>query len=137
MKRITLSILLTTLAIATALAIPAKRGKFQHTQSDGTVVTYEIVGDEFNNRLVVDGLYSAITGEDGDLYYAVNRNGYLVSSNVKVKPTSRMNNHEREMMQQSIGARKTAENPYFNSYMNSPERAFQNKAAALQGAAPH
>ncbi len=137
MKRITLSILLTTLAIATALAIPAKRGKFQHTQSDGTVVTYEIVGDEFNNRLVVDGLYSAISGEDGDLYYAINRGGHLVRSDVKVKPTSRMNNHEREVMQQSMGARKMVENPYFGSYQNSPERAIQRKAAALQGSAPH
>ncbi|MBO5693181.1 MAG: hypothetical protein J6R74_04505, partial [Tidjanibacter sp.] len=84
MKRIALLIYLTTFAIATALAVPAKRGKMQHTQSDGTVVTFEVVGDEFSNHLLVDGLYTAVQDGDGDLCFAAFENGYIKSSGVKI-----------------------------------------------------
>ena len=136
MKRIALLIYLTTFAIATVLAVPAKRGKMQHTQSDGTVVTFEVVGDEFSNHLLVDGLYTAVQDGDGDLCFATFENGYIKSSGVKIRPNSRLSAREKEIAQQSIGIQKSVENPLFSSQMHSPQRAFE-RMAAMQQSAPH
>lgn len=137
MKRIALLIYLTTFAIATALAVPAKRGKMQHTQSDGTVVTFEVVGDEFGNHLLVDGLYTAIQGDDGDLCFATFEHGLLKSSGVKVRPTNRLSSSEKEVAQQSISLKKVNEDPLFSRQMHSPERAISNRMAAMNQSAPH
>ncbi len=128
MKRITLLVYLATFAIA-AFAGPAKPGKVQHTQSDGTVVTYELQGDEFNNRIVVDGTYTAVKAEDGDLYYAALQNGYLVSSGLRIKADNLLNAEEKKIARQSIGIRRTAFNPTFNSSMHSFEDAFNSRMA--------
>lgn len=136
MKRIALLIYLTTFVIATSMAVPAKRGKMQHTQSDGTVVTFEVVGDEFNNHLLVDGLYTAIW--DGkDICYATSQNGLLKSSGVAVRPTNRLNTQEKAVAQSSIGLRKMVEAPLFNSDMHSAERAVQQKVASMNAVAPN
>lgn len=136
MKRIALLIYLTAFAIATVMAVPAKRGKMQHTQSDGTVVTFEVVGDEFNNHLLVDGLYTAIQESDGDLYFATLEAGMLKSSGVKVKPTNQLNSKQKQIAQQSIGLRKMVENPLFSSEMHSPTKAIQQMGSSMK-AAPH
>lgn len=130
MKRITLLIYLTTLTVATALAVPAKPGKMQHTQSDGTVVTFEVVGDEFNNHLLVDGQYTAMW-DGNNICYATSQNGLLKSSGVAVRPTNRLNTQEKAIAQSSIGLRKMIEDPLFSSDMNSPERVLSNRASVM------
>ncbi len=130
MKRITLLVFLTTFALATALAGPAKPGKVKHTQSDGTVVSYELQGDEFNHRFLVNDTYTAVKAEDGDFYYATLRNGYLHNSGVRISAESNLSATEKEIARQSIGLRQTAYNPLFNSAMNAPEVAIQNRLRA-------
>ena len=137
MKRIALLIYLTTFVLATAMAVPAKRGKMQHTQSDGTVVSIEVLGDEFSNRIVVDGLYTAIQHDNGDLYYATTKNGLLTSSGVMVRPTNQLSSQEKAVAQQSIGLEKMIENPLFSRQMHSPERAIERTLSSMQQSAPH
>ncbi|MBO5805413.1 MAG: M6 family metalloprotease domain-containing protein [Tidjanibacter sp.] len=137
MKRIALSIYLMTFTAILAMATPAFPGKITHVQSDGSVVTFQVMGDEFNNHIVVDGLYTAIMGSDGDLYYARLQNGYLESSGVKIKSASKLTAAEKNIAQQSIGIRKMVENPIFNRNMHSPERAIQNKLATMNNVAPN
>lgn len=138
MKRILLLISLATFAIATAMAIPAKQGIYTHRQSDGTTISYEVFGDEFNNYTLVDGLYTVVLDESGDFCYALAKDGGMVSSGVKVRPQSRLSDAEKSIAQQSIGVRRTNFNPYFNSAMNSPEMAMHRVAEQLKAsAAPH
>ena len=135
MKRIALSIILTTLVFASAMAVPAKPGVMTHTQSDGTVVTYEIFGDEYNNYIVADGLYTVLRDASGDFCYAIAENGLLKNSGVKVRPSSRLSAAEKTIAQHSIGIRKTAFNPNFNAADHSPEAAMARAAAEIQMAA--
>lgn len=119
MKRIALLIYLTTFALASAFAVPAKQGLAKHTQKDGTVVTYRVVGDEFNNRIIIDDLYTAIQGEDGDIYYAAPANGGLVNSGVLVRPFDSLSSAEKQVARESIGIQSYAFNPHFNRTMHS------------------
>lgn len=135
MKRIALSIILTTFAFAAAFAVPAKPGVIAHTQSDGTVVSIEIFGDEYNNYTVADGLYTAVTDSEGDYCYAVLKNGYLECSGVKIRPTSLLSTEERNIAQQSIGIRKTAFDPFFNGAHHSVEATMMRAAENIQKAA--
>ncbi len=135
MKRIALSIILTIFAFAAAFAVPAKPGVIKHTQSDGTVVSIEIFGDEYNNYTVADGLYTAVTDSEGDYCYAVLKNGHLESSGVKIRPTSRLTSEEKNIAQQSIGIRKTAFDPFFNGAYHSVEATMRRAAENIQKAA--
>ena len=135
MKRIALSIILTTFAFAAALAVPAKPGVMTHKQSDGTIVTYEIFGDEYNNYIVADGLYTVLRDASGDFCYAIAENGLLKNSGVKVRTSSRLSTEEKKIAQNSIGIRRTAFNPYFNAADHSPEAAMARAAANIQNAA--
>ena len=52
-----------------AMAVPAKPGWHTLTQSDGTTLTVQAVGNAFNHALLTrDGLMVAL-GDDGDYYY--------------------------------------------------------------------
>lgn len=135
MKRIALSIILTAFAFASALAIPAKPGVMKHTQSDGTVVTYEIFGDEYNNYIVADGLYTVLRDASGDFCYAIAEGGLLKNSGVKVRPSSRLSTQEKSIAQQSIGIRRTAYNPLFNASNHSPEAVMARAAESIKNAA--
>lgn len=135
MKRITLLIYLTTFALASAFAIPAKPGIAKHIQSDGTVVTFEVIGDEYNHHTLVNGLYTAMRDASGDFCYALAENGVLVNSGVKIRDNQRLTAQEKKIAQQSIGARRTAFNPYFNSYQHSQEAAMMRVAEQMKAAA--
>lgn len=131
MKRIILLICLTASIVATALAIPARPGVMTCTQSDGTVVSFERFGDEFNHYTLVDGLYSVVEDADGDFCFATIKDNILVSSGVKVRPSNKLSSREKEIATQSIGLRQTTINPLFNREMHSPESAFANRVQAM------
>lgn len=116
-----------------ALAIPAKPGIVKHTQKDGSVISYRLVGDEFNNRIIVDDLYTVLRGEDGDLYYAAQDNGRLVNTGVLVRPMSRLNEAEKQVARESIGIQSYAFNPLFNASMHTQK---VNNAIAYAAKAP-
>lgn len=66
-RAVLLSILCLTFGLANA--IPAKPGFTTFTQSDGTTIKIQALGDEFHHSLATaDGLTVA-RGEDGDFYY--------------------------------------------------------------------
>ena len=68
MKKICISLMLLLCAI-TAVAVPAKPGWHTLTQSDGTTLMVQAVGNAFNHALLTnDGLMVAL-GDDGDYYY--------------------------------------------------------------------
>lgn len=68
MRRILLSMIAGTLAL-TASAIPAKPGKIRYQQPDGSVVSLEMIGDEFGHVIFsTDRL--VVLSVDGEMQYA-------------------------------------------------------------------
>ena len=53
------------------LAVPAKRGFVAHTQSDGTVISVEMVGDEFHHGFVTHDGLTVARDANGDFVYSV------------------------------------------------------------------
>lgn len=127
MKRILLIYLTTILTITGVFAIPAKPGIKSRTQSDGSVVTFERFGDEFSNYTLVDGIYTVVEDNVGDFCYATIKDNRLVSSGVKVRPTSQLSNQERSVAMQSVGLRPMGQSPIFNREMYSPERTIAKR----------
>ena len=69
MKKQMFTIALAAITMTTALAVPAKPGRQTITQSDGTVITVERVGDErFHAYVTTDGL-TVEPGVNGDFFY--------------------------------------------------------------------
>ena len=69
MKRFILFLFALAMTAGAAFAIPAKRGFKTHLQSDGTSITVQCIGDEFNHSFATtDGLTLAMD-ERGDFYY--------------------------------------------------------------------
>ncbi|MDE6295992.1 MAG: M6 family metalloprotease domain-containing protein [Muribaculaceae bacterium] len=67
------SLLLTGVATMTALsamAIPARKGERTFTQTDGTVITVNLVGDEHHHAYVTTDGLALQRGTDGNLQYA-------------------------------------------------------------------
>ena len=52
-----------------ALAVPAKPGKHTFTQSDGTTITVQNVGDEWHHSLVTEDGLTIIRTDNGDFVY--------------------------------------------------------------------
>ncbi|MBQ7204728.1 MAG: M6 family metalloprotease domain-containing protein [Muribaculaceae bacterium] len=52
-----------------ALAVPAKPGWHTITQSDGTTLKIQAVGNAFNNALLTSDGLTVARGDDGDFYY--------------------------------------------------------------------
>lgn len=74
------ALLATTLA---ANAVPAKRGLFEYTQPDGTVITARLVGDEFAHYYVTEGGSPMLRAQDGYLrLVSADASGKLVFGSV-------------------------------------------------------
>lgn len=127
MKRIALLIYLTTLTLASAFAIPARPGIMTRTQSDGSIVTFEIFGDEFSHYTLADGIYTVVEDEVGDFCFATIKDNALQSSGVKFRSISKLSAEERGIASQSVGLRPIGHNPLFNREMHSPERTIANR----------
>ena len=52
-----------------ALAVPAKPGKHTFTQSDGTTITVQNVGDEWHHSLITEDGLTIIRTDNGDFVY--------------------------------------------------------------------
>ena len=127
MKRIALLICLTTMTLASAFAIPARPGVMTRTQSDGSIVTFEVYGDEFNHYTLADGIYTVVEDEVGDFCFATIKDNALISSGVKFRSTSKLSTEEKSIASQSVGLRPIGHNPLFNREMHSPERTIANR----------
>ena len=69
MRKLLLSIALVVTAWVTAMAVPAMPGFGKVTQSDGTTLTVQAVGDEWYSLLLTADDLVVDRGEDGDFYY--------------------------------------------------------------------
>ena len=75
MKRICISLMLLLACAIAAVAVPAKPGWHTLSQSDGTTLQVQAVGNAFNHALLTrDGLMVAL-GTDGDYYYTSSLTG--------------------------------------------------------------
>lgn len=82
MKKIALSFVMAMLTCVSSLAIPAHRGLVQMPQPDGTLLTIDLVGDEFYHfNTTADG-YTVLLNEAGAYEYARRENMALVSTGI-------------------------------------------------------
>lgn len=131
MKRIALLIYLTTLTLASAFAVPAKPGIVTRTQSDGSIVTIELFGDESYHYTLANGIYTVVEDEVGDFCYATIKDNMLVSSGVKVRTNGTLSDREKDIALQSVGLRPiVSANSRLLQKRNSPERAIANRIQA-------
>ena len=107
MKKLTLLLAASLVAVSTALAGPAKPGIFTYTQKDGTVISLQRFGDEFHHYTLAEGEYTVKQGRDGDYYFATIQNGQFVASDVKVAPIHTLNQQQRAVANKSVGLRPT------------------------------
>ncbi len=78
MKRLSFLIMVMMLAIATTMqAIPAKRGNVTVTQPDGTTITIQLHGDEWNHFTTTADGYTVKQNARGYYMYAQKENGML------------------------------------------------------------
>ena len=69
MKKKCLSLLVLLCTCLAAVAVPAKPGWHTFTQSDGTTIKVQPVGNAFNHALVTSDGLTVARGSDGDFYY--------------------------------------------------------------------
>ena len=86
MKRIIASLLLVLATWWAAMAVPAKPGYYTFTQSDGTQITVQKVGDEFFHLYVTQDGLPVDMDERGDLHYVTPQG---VSSGLAHDPSGR------------------------------------------------
>lgn len=92
-----------------AVAVPAKPGWHTITQSDGTTLKVQAVGNAFNNAvLTTDGLTVA-RGDDGDYYYTSSLTGLTT---VRAHESDKRTAAEKAFVQAQRGALQMQFQPY-------------------------
>ena len=80
-------------------AVPARPGIVSLRQKDGSIIKARIHGDEFCHYVTTTEGYNIIGGGDGNWYFAeLDKSGSLVSTGIKVVPTSRLSSSERALL---------------------------------------
>ena len=69
MKKSFLVLLMTMCCVFGAMAVPAKPGWQTITQSDGTTLKVQVVGNEFSSAILTSDGLTVDRGKDGDFYY--------------------------------------------------------------------
>lgn len=106
-KSFILSVLLCCAMVA--VAVPAKPGWHTITQSDGTTLKVQAVGNAFNNAvLTADGLTVA-RGSDGDFYYTSSLTGLTA---VRAHESQKRTAAEKAFIQAQRGALQMQFQPY-------------------------
>ena len=75
MKKIFLTLLAVLCSYSIATAVPAKPGWHTVTQSDGTTLKVQAVGNAFNHALLTTDGFTVARGDDGDFYYTSSLTG--------------------------------------------------------------
>ena len=70
MRKLTFALLLAALACLQAFAIPAHRGLVKVSQPDGTLLTIDLVGDEFYHYNTTADGYTVVQDKSGAYVYA-------------------------------------------------------------------
>lgn len=76
-------------------AVPAYQGLISYRQSDGTIIKFRIIGDEYENKIISEDGYTLLSGTDGNYYFAeVSASGLLVVSKVMAKPLNELSSDD-------------------------------------------
>lgn len=81
-----------------SFAIPAKPTVIEYRQPDGSVIPLYIRGDERAHFFVSTDGYPILRGEDGLFYYAVEKNGKAVVSDMRASRVEERNEMERNWL---------------------------------------
>ena len=96
-------------SLTDTFAVPARPGVFTLKQKDGSVIKARLHGDEFCNWVTTADGYNIVGGADGNWYFAeLDKSGSLVSTGIKVVPTSRLNASERSLLKKDLRPQMTA-----------------------------
>lgn len=110
-----------------AAAVPAKPGWHTITQSDGTTLKVQAVGNAFNNAvLTADGLTVA-RGSDGDYYYTSSLTGLTA---VRAHEANKRTAAENAFVKAQLGSLKMQFQPYRLPATNGRLNAVGSNAAA-------
>lgn len=98
MKKLTALLVLSAIVCLQALAIPAHRGMIQMPQPDGTLVTIQLIGDEFYHfNATADG-YTVLLNEAGAYEYAKLDGMTLVSTGILAHDEGHRNADELSLL---------------------------------------
>ena len=96
MKSFFLSVLLSFITFTSVWAVKAWPGLHTKAQADGTVLTYQVVGDEYCHALVTTDGFLLISESDGRICYARKAtNGMLESSGMMAHDVKMRSENER------------------------------------------
>ena len=99
MRRIT-SLMMFLLLGVVCWAIPADKTSIKVTQSDGSVLTLRLVGDEFfHYNTTADG-YTVLRNANGSYEYAVKQGNVLVSSGMLAHDATLRTQAEKQLLSQ-------------------------------------
>lgn len=82
MRNILLALSIWAMSLATALAVPAKQKPFVVRQSDGSLITLRLMGDEHFHYLQTSDGIPVVRHTDGTYRYAALADGHLTASTV-------------------------------------------------------
>ena len=122
MRKLTIALLLLAALVSVqAFAIPAHRGQAKVPQPDGTLLTIELVGDEFYHFNVTADGYTLVQTEDGAYVYAERDGMSLKASNVLAHDAGRRGAIEQAFLQ-GIDKRMVDENEVGHAHVQRVKR---------------
>ncbi len=107
MKRVVLSFLMLVIVEMCINAVPAKPSLLTMTLPDGTTLSVRLQGDESFHYYTTPDNYLLLHADDGYFYYAMEKEGNLVSSSFKAKNITGRTALENSFLQ-SLDKRKVA-----------------------------
>lgn len=99
MKRLSTAILMLTIMTISMMAVPANRKAVNVTQPDGTTVTIQLLGDEWQHFNTTTDGYSVVKNQQGFYVYAEKKNGELKATQMVVHNVQERKANEQAFLQ--------------------------------------
>ncbi|MBO7590219.1 MAG: M6 family metalloprotease domain-containing protein [Prevotella sp.] len=99
MKRLSTAILMLTFMTISMMAVPANRKAVNVTQPDGTTVTIQLLGDEWQHFNTTTDGYSVVKNQQGYYVYAEKKNGELKATQMVAHNAQERKANEQAFLQ--------------------------------------
>ena len=99
MKRLSTAILMLTIMTISMMAVPANRKAVNVTQPDGTTVTIQLLGDEWQHFNTTTDGYSVVKNQQGYYVYAEKKNGELKATQMVAHNAQERKANEQAFLQ--------------------------------------
>lgn len=99
MKRLSTAILMLTIMTISMMAVPANRKAVNVTQPDGTTVTIQLLGDEWQHFNTTTDGYSVVKNQQGFYVYAEKKNGELKATQMVAHNAQERKANEQAFLQ--------------------------------------